>query len=554
MATGTDLDQGKGRRPGMSTRVGGRWRQLSLPSRQQQITVLLVLLALLPALMALPGLFGKPYAPGTDEILLELGARRVTHAVVELGPYSRNGWFHPGPTIYYLLAGPYLLTGRSSVGILFAALIINATAITLIVVTVRRQAGLLAALGSLAVLLLVLRAMPAKILADPWNPYLPILILLLMIVLAWRAVAGRHQLLPALPVLASVCVQTHIGFLLPCIAVLAVTVVLLVLRRKRPRIGMRRWVPWLGVLVLMWLPPIWQQLTGRQGNLAAIWHYFREGQKTQSWSATLHVVETELGRLPAYILDIHARPNFVLPPVLPLWTTFVTIAAFVGIVVLAVLRRERIVIELAILTVAVSLSALVAVKQVTGFLFEYVVQWASLSGALAWMTVAIGVATFLHRSSARDDSSMRFAGRSAVALGALCALVAAAVGVPLGLAAGRTRPQNEPDAPPVATQVRHWLAGRPPGVVGIRYLPCLRPSFLCIGPAGHAVIGQLVLHGVPTRSLDFDSWYFRPVVSGGQAPVTYPMLLGFTRGDSPIPPAPWHQVARSGHLVVYSRG
>ena len=65
--TGLDEGAGKGRPLDPSSPESAptrRWRQLSLPSRQRQITVLLVLLALLPALRAVPGLFGKPYAPG----------------------------------------------------------------------------------------------------------------------------------------------------------------------------------------------------------------------------------------------------------------------------------------------------------------------------------------------------------------------------------------------------------------------------------------------------------------------------------------------------------
>ena len=127
------------------------------------------------------------------------------------------------------------------------------------------------------------------------------------------------------------------------------------------------------------------------------------------------------------------------------------------------------------------------------------------------------------------------------------------MGLLVGVEAGRTRPENQPDARPVAAQLIHWLADKPSGVVGIHYLPCLRPTFLCTTPVGRALIGQLVRRGVPTRPLDFDNSYFGPVLARQSAPVTYQLLVGFPPGDSPRPPAPWHQVAGRGQLVVYSR-
>jgi hypothetical protein len=201
----------------------------------------------------------------------------------------------------------------------------------------------------------------------------------------------------------------------------------------------------------------------------------------------------------------------------------------------------------------VSLTAVLAVKQVSGFLFEYIVQWASLSGALAWMTIALGIASLWRRTSSEDISRACWGRPSALAAGALCTAFALTMGVLVGVAAGRTRPENQPDAPPIAAQVVHWLAGRPSGVVGVRYLTCLQPSLLCTQPAGRAIIGQLVRRGVPTQPQDFDSWYFAPVLPAQRAPVTYPLLVGFRPGESPEPPAPWHQIARSGQVVVYAR-
>ena len=57
---------------------------------------------------------GGDYHPSADQALIELQIRDIGHHPVLLGPYSRFGWFHPGPTLYYLLWLPYRLTGSSS--------------------------------------------------------------------------------------------------------------------------------------------------------------------------------------------------------------------------------------------------------------------------------------------------------------------------------------------------------------------------------------------------------------------------------------------------------
>jgi hypothetical protein len=531
----------------------------SPPSRGPRLPwslLLVVLLAALPGLAAVPMLFRRGYSPGTDHALLELGARHVTAGVIEVGPYSRNGWFHPGPSIYYLIAGPYLVTGRHSIGILLGALIVNIAALVAIGIVVRRRAGTAAALASLGVLLVMLRAIPAPVLADPWNPYLPMLAFALLLVLGWSAVEN-HRHLPALPVLASICVQAHVGYLPPCVAVLGTVVVLLVLRRTRPRIGARSWASWGAVFVLVWILPVYQQLTGKDGNLAALWDYFRTGHSTLPWSLAWDVLVTELGRFPAYLLGVQPHPVYAVPSELPTWPAAITFLGFVASVLLAVRYRARAVLEFAALTVASWLAALVAVRQVSGLLFSYLVQWTSLTGAFAWITVVLGVSAAVRSRVPGESKPARWpastAGRATItAIGAGGLLFVLALAVMVGVSAGRVRPENEPDAPPIASQLAGWLRTQPPGVAGIGYQTCVHPSFLCVAPAGRALVDQLVRRGVLVRPLDFDAWYFGPVLPPPRDQVTYRLLLGFSGGDSPPPPVGWRRVAESGHLIVYA--
>jgi len=93
---------------------------------------LALLLALLP--LAVSAVFvvatkGATYTPTADNALIELNTRDVGHHPVLVGLVSRDGWSHPGPVLFYLLATPYRLMGSSSIALSVGAIAINAAAI-----------------------------------------------------------------------------------------------------------------------------------------------------------------------------------------------------------------------------------------------------------------------------------------------------------------------------------------------------------------------------------------------------------------------------------------
>ena len=52
----------------------------------------------------------EPFYPVSDIALTELFTREAAHGRLIVGPYSRFGWHHPGPTCFYLLA-PFYAAG-----------------------------------------------------------------------------------------------------------------------------------------------------------------------------------------------------------------------------------------------------------------------------------------------------------------------------------------------------------------------------------------------------------------------------------------------------------
>ena len=76
-----------------------------------------------------------------DNALNELRMRDLGHHTLLLGPYSRDGWSHPGPALYYLFAIPYRIFGSRSSAFSACALTLNGAAVVSMVVIARRTSG-----------------------------------------------------------------------------------------------------------------------------------------------------------------------------------------------------------------------------------------------------------------------------------------------------------------------------------------------------------------------------------------------------------------------------
>ena len=156
-----------------------------------------------------------------DNALNEMRIRDLgTHSVL-LGPYSRDAWNHPGPAMFYALFLPYRLLGSHSSGLLVGALLINGVSVAGTFSIARRLGGrTLALLIALALSVLMLN-LGAEFLRNPWNPDVTVLPFALLFIASWGLAVGRVWLLPIVALVASFCVQTHIGYLLPAAVLVA---------------------------------------------------------------------------------------------------------------------------------------------------------------------------------------------------------------------------------------------------------------------------------------------------------------------------------------------
>ena len=235
-------------------------------ARDRRWTILFLALMVLPLVISAIYLWfwvGDSYTPTVDWAIFEMQTRDVFRHGVWVGPYSRYGFNHPGPLLFYMLAVPYKLLGESSISMHITTLAVNAAAIVGIGWVAYRRGRLPIVLTVLVPFALMLRALGPDLLRNPWNPYIPVIPLLLLLLLAWSVAVGDLWMLPVAVAVASFTIQSHVGLAVESVAVLLVALVGIIVQWRKTEAPERKawWRHFRrvvavagGVFVLLWLP------------------------------------------------------------------------------------------------------------------------------------------------------------------------------------------------------------------------------------------------------------------------------------------------------------
>lgn len=159
-----------------------------------------------------------------DYALLELETLRAAQEWVLLGPYSRLGFRHPGPLVFYLYAAVDSLCGDwlpTAGAMMLAQLLMNfallsASAILLASVTRRIAPGALLLAG----VLLIEPVVRSNMLRDVWNPSVTVCAVVAALVAMAGVVSGVRWALPLVVIGAAIALSHHlgtVGVLLPCV-------------------------------------------------------------------------------------------------------------------------------------------------------------------------------------------------------------------------------------------------------------------------------------------------------------------------------------------------
>ncbi len=436
-------------------------------SRLLPAGTLAVLLAALPFTLAAGALVvvGRTINLAGDQALIALDTGDAAGLTQLLGPYSRYGWTHPGPVWFYLLAGPYILLGRSGAALCAAVLLGQALAAAAVVVAVAgRRSGWRMPLAALVVVVYLLRV-PPESLTTLWNPAVLALPLAVLILLAARAATGSLPALAWAAFAGTFLVQTHLGTV-PVVAGVAAALAVVLTARilRRVRAGSRAddaapdrtrsgrsgitaaTVTVVGLLatVLAWVPPALQQLRGSVGNIGLLIEFFTASSGggftlSQGMGAVIRMVAVP-------IVGVSPPAELVAQPLAG--RALIATVAFLGCALALALAGWRTGapqgVWTGVLTAVALLAAAQAVTGVRGPVFTYLLEWAfalPLALAVGWCDV---IARLLDaRPVASRPDRQRTVRRALWALVAVTAVLAVVAGM---RAARNPAPTDSPGA------------------------------------------------------------------------------------------------------------
>ncbi|MGQ0823428.1 MAG: hypothetical protein ACT4OX_00100 [Actinomycetota bacterium] len=350
----------------------------------------LVVVVLAPVAVAVVSVVGSHWYATADYVFEVLRIDDVGGRHTPLvGPYSRFGFDHPGPLLFWVLAPFHLAFGDT--GVLVGAGMVNAAAITGALFIARRRGGLpLSTLVGVAVLLLM-QGLGSSLLIDPWNPWIPVLPFLAFMLLAWSIAERDFAMLPWLVGVGSFVVQSHIGYAPLVVGLGGLAAVLARTHSHATRIPgeLRRWTRvTAAVFGCCWIAPVIEQLTGNPGNLSEIVDYFRDPAESPiGWSAGFGIMGVQLRFPGAWVTgdDTSAIGTVASGTTVPALALLGATALLAGV---CWRRKHPDVTRLALLALTGAALGVSAGARATGITGPYVVRWWFVLAATVWCSIA----------------------------------------------------------------------------------------------------------------------------------------------------------------------
>lgn len=378
--------------------------------------------ALVAALLLLQIRQAPETHPWGDTATTSIYTLRAARGNLVHGAYSRFHWNHPGPALYQLLAPLYVLSGQREISIKWTVLALNIAALGGLLFVVWRRAPLLSVLIALALIPLLYREQ--RLLFWAWNPIVPLLPFAFATALCAAIGAGTVSLLPLFCGVASLIVQTHVGFAPPVAALAATMTSLLVWRVARHQLDLSRRdvarsiAAACAVLIALWAVPIASELKASTGNLAVMFEFFRTAQRPARGLGTVFVTTAYqlVGPYaPAWELTTAEASSTASWPVVLVAAVQPPLLAAVSI--RAFRRGAFFDAAFALACLSASIVGLIAVRSIVGPVSDYLIVWLAVIGALNLAAIA-GEAPHLFLA--------RIAGRRRLLQWALVAYVIAA--------------------------------------------------------------------------------------------------------------------------------
>ena len=404
--------------------------------------------AISPLVVAVIALLWRPWSPVLDMAMTEFRVRDVGGRFTpRIGLPGRIGTFpdqgsHPGPWSFYLVAPIYRLAGASAWGMQLGSVVVNSAAFVGVVMIGRRISGTVGAITMAAVAAVAIRGFGLNVLTHPWNPYFPVAIWLLLLVAAWAVLAGDHRLAVVVAVCASIATQTHVPYLVSCVLVsllvLASLIRMWLMASGDEQQAVRRsTLIALGATVLLWLPPLADQLRREPGNMTMLWRHFT-GEPSEPVVPLATAVEVFLRHLDvfgtAWSVLVHTD-GFVVRSGIPVESAgtgsvvggFLVLLVWIAAALTAFKLREYVLNALNIVLAVALTAGLVSMSRILGKVWFYLTLWAWMTLLLMLVSVLWTVVILVRRRTELPDVWLMSAAAGMLAFATVLSLGAVAV-------------------------------------------------------------------------------------------------------------------------------
>jgi hypothetical protein len=349
------------------------------------------------------GLFG-------DFALLEHTTRHVWSGDALLGPYSRFRWHHPGPLFFYIAAPFQALFGTTSTGLYVGTCFVNGGSAAAIVIQARLFAHRTHAVAALLVTLAWFAAF-GNVTANPWNPLVIALPMTAYLVAAAMMARGESGALVPAAFFSALVMQTHIAVVTTVVATGALALVGFIYVAHRERVTRNAFVVdrqvWrrlalaTATLVLLFLPPLIEQILSAEGNLTLIQRFFfvarPEAYKPLSttlahWgNATSWLPDRAFngalmkeGFIPT-VMRWDAMPE-TLGPTARAWMA-IHLVLLTSAALFAKRRNDGASLALLVVGALGNAIAVTALRAIVGVSYHYLVFWTTAASSLVWIGI-----------------------------------------------------------------------------------------------------------------------------------------------------------------------
>ena len=322
----------------------------------------------------------RPYYVVGDNSVMRLELSAGLWKLPSTGVYSRFGFRHPGPALYWWLYPFVRVFGDR--GMMWAAIVFNGGVLTAIYWQLWRLGRWTLLVPGGAIVCAVV-AYSAQSFLSPWNVWMAQLPVLLALTLVWSASDGFAPALPGLCATVSWMIQLHAGLVQIGIALALVGSI--VWLRAVPRDRRADAVLAAGCIAfVMWAPPVLEQIAGH-GNLGQIFDAMKNPPANRAgWSIGLRGVEQAVKFPPAWI---HAQPDVNAlgnPLAVPWWQVVPFLLAVGSVLLFARQQQRRLLFPQAIVLMG-CVVAWIACAGVFGPLYHYLIRWVWWLGVLQWI-------------------------------------------------------------------------------------------------------------------------------------------------------------------------